>query len=87
MGGSGPDYYSHKTSYEEIYNQTGPENTSVYIGNAPANCTGKYLLEFRGQASADQSYKKLQFFTDHKYANFENDNILFIVTNLAKLSL
>lgn len=38
---TGADPYHNKPSYDEIYNQTGPENTSVYVGNIPANSTGR----------------------------------------------
>jgi len=47
-GGGGPGYGSHhggggggryRPSYEEILNQAGPDNTSVYIGNIPQNAT------------------------------------------------
>jgi nucleolysin TIA-1/TIAR len=41
-GGAGGDYYHSsggKNSYEDVYNQTGPENCSVYVGNLSQNCT------------------------------------------------
>lgn len=30
----------NKPSFEEIFNQTGSDNTSVYVGNIPQNSTG-----------------------------------------------
>ncbi|KAI1712603.1 RNA recognition motif domain-containing protein [Ditylenchus destructor] len=32
-------YYGAKPSVDEISNQTGPENTSVYVGNLPPTCS------------------------------------------------
>lgn len=33
-----------KPTYDEIFNSTKPENTSVYIGNISTNSTGTYNL-------------------------------------------
>lgn len=33
------NYY--KPSVDEIFNQTGPDNSSVYVGNIPQNSSGK----------------------------------------------
>lgn len=40
-GGTAPASYPghHRVTYEDIYNQAGPDNTSVYVGNIPANST------------------------------------------------
>lgn len=45
-GGSGY-YQPYKPSYEEVYNQTGSDNSSVYLGNAPPNCNGMMVFIIR----------------------------------------
>uniref|UniRef100_A0A1I7RW23 Nucleolysin TIA-1/TIAR n=1 Tax=Bursaphelenchus xylophilus TaxID=6326 RepID=A0A1I7RW23_BURXY len=37
--GGPPHGHHHRGTYEDIYNQAGPDNTSVYIGNIPPSST------------------------------------------------
>lgn len=37
---TGNETYYNKPSFEEVFNQTGADNTSVYVGNIPQSSTG-----------------------------------------------
>lgn len=36
----------YKPSVDEIYSQTGPDNSSVYVGNISQSSTGKFFAYF-----------------------------------------
>lgn len=39
--------YQLKPTYDEIYNSTGVDNTSVYIGNISTNLNGKFFVFYK----------------------------------------
>lgn len=42
--GAGDGQYGRtELNYDDVYNQTGPDNTSVYVGNVNSSANGKSL--------------------------------------------
>lgn len=42
--GAGDGQYGRtELNYDDVYNQTGPDNTSVYVGNVNSNANGRLL--------------------------------------------
>lgn len=44
-GTNDSQYGRTELSYDDVFNQTGPENTSVYVGNVNSAANGKVLLD------------------------------------------
>ncbi|PAV85069.1 hypothetical protein WR25_04500 isoform E [Diploscapter pachys] len=63
-----PGQTENEKSYDDVYNSTSSDNTSVYVGNISTNCTEDHIREAFGKYGRIQEVKVVRIFKVQGYA-------------------